>query len=293
MVRRFIPFLVLAVFLCSFLVPTSQAVELDKNSGVYTLVDETVSDYEFSYRISVKTTTSDVWGEFDNDYLVVKVYLNGEKVLEVWCWQKPQKLGVKEFRNWFYYFVEGQNLPWFYVCFSSNSSKIQFKYVDEESGEHKIQYTVKKAFTPPVQVKITAEVTSGDETWEVSSVRMSEYKESTGGIGWKLIQAFNSAWESTIGKIPMLGDALTALKDAMGIVFSGFIVPTLPLLPRLIGFGGSLYGLYLLFLLIKSLRDMDPTPIVNHFETLAQIAIWVYNMFANIVKAIISLIKWW
>ena len=290
-VRRLIPLLVLAVFLCSFLVP-AQAVELDKNSGVYTLVDESVSDYEFSYRISVKTTTSDVVGEFDQDYMKFLVYLDGEQVLEIYVWQKPQKIGVKEEHNFYYYFVDGQSIH-FYVCFSSNASKIQFKYVDEESGEHKLQHTVKKVFEPPVNITITAEVVSGDETWEVSSVYIGAYKESVGGLAWKLMKAFNSAWESTIGRIPVIGDALTALKDALGMVLSDFIMPLAPMLPQLISFGGSLYGLYLLFLLIKSLRDMDPSPLMNHFETLAQLAIWIYNMFANIVKAIISLIKWW
>ena len=290
---RIVPLLLVTVFLCSFLIPTSQAVQLDKNSGEYVLVDETVNLYEFSYRISVKTLTGDVVGEFDQDYMKFLVYLNGEQVLTIYVWQKPQKIGVKEHHNVYYYFVDGQSLPWFYVCFSSNKSKIQFKYVDEESGEHKLQHTVKKSFTPPVHVKITAEVVSGDETWEVSSVYIDAYKESVGGIGWKLMQAFNSAWEATIAKIPVIGDVLTALKDAMGMIFTDFIVPTLPLLPKLIGFSGGFYGMYLLFLLIKSLRDMDPSPIVNHFETLAQLAIWIYNMFANIVKAIISLIKWW
>ena len=176
------------------------------------------------------------------------------------------------------------------MAFSGNETKT-FYIVPKEDDPTKHRTRVKADFPledPPFNVTVSVDWQSGNTGWDVTIDSTNIFEETTSGFWAGFINVLTSIYNWFLDRLPpVVADFIRTAGDVLATAFA-IAKDTVSYIAMI---GLPCYGMYWIFLIIRSIRDLDPSPIINHIETLATFAVWVWNFVANLVKAIIGFFK--
>jgi len=291
-----IPFLVLLILVPQTIPRPIQTETLHVSElNLHAEYSFTVNSPEFTVTVRCKADRYDNYYEFDKDRILVVVSVNNLELWEIQVKQVTTQLtgeqgvGSKPVGHLFYTFSLGV-VHEFHLTFSCNESKTYY-IVPKEDDPTKHRTRVKADFPledPPFNVTVSVDWQSGNTGWDVTIDSSNVFEETTSGFWAGFINVLSSIYNWFLDRLP--SPVADFIRTAGNVLATAYAIAR-DTLPYIAMTGLSCYGLFWIFLIIRAIRDLDPSPIIDHIHAVANFGIWVWNLVANLVKAIISFFK--